>query len=114
MSELSNFQAPKQVESGANNTNKDLKNEDKDDLFVGLHFKLRELSTGFARVLHYLRIMSRVNHYTINPFCVFKWSPSQKNAIVVKRECILASSKVKSAFKLIQLVIRWFTDYLAS
>jgi hypothetical protein len=58
---LSDSQSPHLVKRSANYTDKDLKHENQDDLFVGLCFKLRELSSGLAGVHHDSSIVSSVN-----------------------------------------------------
>jgi hypothetical protein len=60
--ELTNSHGPHHVEGSTNYTNKDLEEEDEDNLHVSLGLKLGELSSGFAGVFHNSRVVTCVNY----------------------------------------------------
>lgn len=110
MQVCANTQSPQLIETCSNKADEDLEDEHKNDLLVGLHLELREFSAGLALISHDSRIMPGIHHYTVYPLSVLQGGASQHQMIVIKRKGIIGKrvfiTKVQSALKLVQLVIR--------
>lgn len=74
----SHFEGPHLGKSRADYANQDLEDKDKHDLHICLGFKLGELSSRLARVLHDLGFMSSIDNESDDPVSVFKGCSSKK------------------------------------